>query len=149
MIELGRIDHGTRIADAAGCLLNENYDVIISRTDDYGKLLGGMIYYGHTGQSISVHIAGFDPHWISKDLLWIAFNYPFVQLKCANIFCQLRSRNFKALDFIRKIGFKQEVVIPEVFSDDEDMIVGRLRKDECRWLNIKPRYITSGGNNGR
>ena len=148
MIELGRLDHGARIAEAAGCLLDVNHDVVISRTDDWGKLLGGMIFYGHTGKSISVHIAGFSPTWITRDLLWISFDYPFIQLKCANLFCQLRSRNFKALDFIKKIGFKQEVIIPEVYPD-EDMIVGRLRKDECRWLNIKPRYITSGGNNGR
>jgi hypothetical protein len=147
MIEFGRVDHGTRIAEAAGFICGPS-DVVISRTDDWGKLLGGVVLYDYTGKCISMHVAGFDPHWISRDMLWTVFHYPFAQLKCASIFCQLRSSNLKALEFVGKIGFKQEVVIPEVFPDG-DMIVGRLRAEECRWLNIKPKHITFGGKNGR
>jgi len=146
MIEFGRTDHGARIAEAAGFICGPS-DIVISRTDDYGKLLGGVVFYDYTGRSISMHVAGFDPHWISRDMLFVTFDYPFVQLKCASIFCQLRSSNLKVLEFVKKIGFKREVVIPEVFPDG-DMIVGRLRAEECRWLNIKPRHITCGGKDG-
>ena len=147
MIEFGRADHGKRIAEAAGFICGPS-DIVISRTDEWGKLLGGVVYYDYTGKSISMHVAGFTPRWINPEMLWVTFDYPFVQLKCASIFCQIRSSNLKVLEFVKKIGFKREVVIPEVFPDG-DMIVGRLRAEECRWLNIKPRHITSGGKNGR
>jgi hypothetical protein len=91
MIEFNK-RHGEKIAEAAGFLFNPTHDVVVARTDDRGKLLGGVVFYDYTGRSISMHVAGFD--------------------------------------------------------SDGDMIVGRLRAEECRWLNIKPRHITCGGKNG-
>ena len=146
MIELNRYDHGAKIAEAAGCLLDIEHDVVISRTDDYGKLLGGVIFREYTGASITIHLAGFSPHWVSRDLIWVVMHYPFVQLSCVSLFAQVRSLNKRAIGFIENFGFKYEVTIPEVYSDGEDLIVYRLRKENCRWLKLKPKNITFRGN---
>jgi len=145
MIELGRIDHGLRIAKAVVCLLDVEHDVVISRTDDYGKLLGGVVYYDFTGKSIAMHIAGFSPHWMCRDLIWLVFHYAFVQLGCASVFSEIRSRNITTIALAKKMGFYVEVVLPEVFPED-DLVVCRMRKEDCRWLNIKPRSVTFSGN---
>jgi RimJ/RimL family protein N-acetyltransferase len=135
MIEFGRIDHGERIAEAAGFLFNPTHDVVICRTDDWGKLLGGVVFYDYTERSISMHVAGFGPHWINRTLLWVTFDYPFRQLRCANIFCQVRSSNEHTLKFIRKIGFQHETTIKDVFPD-ADLVVSRMYATTCRWLTM-------------
>lgn len=132
--------HGDKIAEVAGFLFNSSHDVVIANCNSVGELLGGVVYYDYTGRSISMHVAGFSPHWISRDMLWTTFNYPFNQLRCASIFCQLRSSNLKVLEFVRKVGFKREAIIEDVFPDG-DLVIGRLRFEECRWINIKPHYL--------
>ena len=146
MIEFGRSDHGERIAEAAGFICNPS-DIVISRTNDYGKLLGGVVFYDFTKRSISMHVAGFSPTWISRTMLWVTFDYPYRQLGCESIFCQVKSTNERTLKFIKKIGFRHEVTIEGVF-EDADLVVNRMRGSTCRWLGIRPRGITRGGKSG-
>lgn len=143
MIEFGNINHGLAIACAAGTLIDLGNDVIISHTRN-DKLLGGVVYYDFTGKTVAIHVAGFDPGWLSRDLLWVTFHYAFVQLKCASIFAEIRSRNIKTIAFVKRIGFSEEVIIPEVFPED-DLVIYRLREAECKWHRIKPLNITPGG----
>lgn len=142
MIELGNQVHGYAIAKAAGCLLNPAYDIVISRSSG-GKLLGGVIFTDYTERTIRVHTAGFAPAWMNRDILWVTFDYVFKQLKCASVFSEIRSSNSKALDFNRKLGFKEVAIIPEVYPDG-DLVVTRLRSEDCKWLNIIPRTVRAG-----
>lgn len=144
MIELQNEQHGFAIAVAAASLFNPLYDVVISNEKD-GRLLGGVFYYDFTGKVISMHVAGFDPRWLCKNLLWVVFHYAFVQLECSSIFCQIRSTNSKALKLAEDIGFNRELIIPEVFPD-ADSVIHRMRKKDCRWLSLAPRGITFKGN---
>lgn len=141
MIALQNEEHGFAIAKSSRCLYNPLYDVVISREKN-GVLLGGSIYYDYTGKSISMHIAGFAPAWISRDLLWVTFDYAFVQLGCRYVFCQIRSSNTEAINTALRTGFVQETTIPDVFLDG-DLIIYRMRRENCRWLNLKPRSIRS------
>lgn len=145
MIALNNEQHGFAIAKAARSLFNPLYDVVVSRVDRDNKLLGGAIYYDFTQKSISMHIAGFAPGWISKSLLWVTFHYSFRQLGCSSVFCQIRSSNQKVIDLAKKVGFNQEVVISDVFPDG-DLIIFRMRAESCRWLDVVPYGITGTGN---
>jgi RimJ/RimL family protein N-acetyltransferase len=145
MIEFGRADHGKRIAKAAGFIYGAS-DIVISRTER-GELLGGVVLYDFTGRAVSMHVAGLAPNWIVKDLLWVVFHYPFVQLGCASIFCQIKSSNEKAIRFVDRIGFEPEVIIKDVFPGNVDLVVRRMYANTCRWLKILPSGITSGGCN--
>lgn len=142
MIELGNQAHGYAIAEAAGCLLNPAYDVVISRSSGE-KLLGGVIFYDYTGRSIAVHVAGFAPIWMNRDILWVTFDYAFRQLKCSSVLSAIRSSNSKALAFNLRLGFKEVAIIPEVYPDG-DMVITRLRGEDCKWLNIRPRTLQAG-----
>lgn len=146
MIELGRMDHGYIIAAAAGTLLNPVYDIVISRSKG-AELLGGVIFCNFTGKSIGLHMAGFTPRWMCKDLIWLTFHYAFVQLGCDSLFVQIRSGNIKTIELSKKIGFTLEATIPEVFPED-DLVVYRLRVKDCKWLNVKPKNLTFRGNGG-
>jgi RimJ/RimL family protein N-acetyltransferase len=124
--------HARTIAKAAGFHFNPECDIVMAREED-GKLLGGVIFQAYNGASIVIHVAGFAPNWLNRDLLWIAFSYPFDQLKVTKLFTQTPSDNRKALDFNTNLGFKDEARIEGVFRD-ADLIVRSMRREDCRWL---------------
>jgi len=148
VIVSGDLNHARQIASDAGAFFNPEIDICISR-DEGGVLVGGMIYTGYTGASIGCHFAGYRPDWINRDLLWVGFDYPFMQLGCAVLFCQVPETNKKALEINAKLGFKIVAKIDDVFPDGA-CLVHALRREDCRWLKMTPRHIGTGGvNHGR
>lgn len=141
-IKFGDREHGYRIAHAAGCTFNPEVDQVISVTSG-GKLLGGNIYTGYTGASIQLHMAGFVPSWATRDFLWVAFDYPFNQLKCNKVFGQVPESNTRALEIDLRLGFKIVARIEDVFPDGACIVLALARED-CRWLKLKPRGIKPG-----
>ena len=137
MIELGNKEHGDAIARAVPRNYNPAVDPVISRSKD-GKLLGGVIYEGYTGSCIFAHQAAFDKRWLSRDMLWMLFHYPFIQLKCKKLCGTIPSGNTALLAFNAKLGFKVEHVIEDGYPDGGMMILS-MKRDECRWLDIKQR----------
>jgi hypothetical protein len=138
-IHINEYEHGSRIARACGIVFNPAGDVVISHTR-HDELTGGMIYNCYTGASINIHIAGFDPRWGDRDLVWVGFDYPFNQLGCKKVIGQVPSYNDLALEFDLKLGFKIEAVIKDVFPNGDLFVVSMLKED-CRFLKLKPRTI--------
>jgi RimJ/RimL family protein N-acetyltransferase len=132
MIIVGNQLHGRTLARASGCSYNPESNVVFSREKD-GKLLGGVIFQAYNGASIVIQVASFDPHWLDRDMLWMSFHYPFDQLGVRKLFTQTPSNNLKALDFNRKLGFKDEARIEGVFRD-ADLVIRSMRREDCRWL---------------
>jgi len=132
-------EHGYAIAEAAGVIFNPEADIVISRLSNE-ELVGGVLYNGYTRASINMHVAAFSPRWGSRDMLWVCFDYPFNQLGCKKVFGQVPSKNEHALEFNLKLGFKIETLIPDVFPEDDLLVVSMVRED-CRWLKIKPRTL--------
>lgn len=133
-------EHGRAIGKASGCNFNPECDRVIARTDEDGELLGGVIYQAFTGESIAMHVSGFRDNWVTRDLIWACFHYPFVKLGVKRIFGQVPESNVRALEFDLKIGFRFLTKIDGVFADG-GVIVLVMERDDCKWLNYKPRTI--------
>lgn len=142
MIEFGNIEHGWAISKAVPRCYNPVVDVVISRTKD-GKLLGGVIYEGFTGSSVFIHQAAFDSRWINRDLLWIVFHYAFVQLGCKKVIGTIPSSDPELLALNLKFGFNVEHVIEDGYPDGGMMILS-MKREACRWLDLKPREWKAG-----
>lgn len=142
-IEFNNIAHGYAIADAIPRVLNPHADKIISRTsDEDGRLLGGVIYEGMTSNCVFMHQAGFEKKWMTPDLLWVFFDYPFNQLGLGKVCGTIPSSKPELLEFNLRLGFSVECVVKDAYKDG-DLIVMSMRKAECRWLRIKPKSIRS------
>lgn len=137
VIELANPEHIQQIEKSCGHVFNHRADVCLSRSHD-GKLLGGVIYEAYTRASIQAHVAGFAPFWLDRTFLWMMFDYPFNQLKVGAVFCQIKETNASALEFNLKLGFKEVTRIDDVFPDGA-LVLTKLTRDNCRWLNLKPR----------
>ncbi len=132
------------VAKAIGATLSP-HDISFSRWKD-GELMGACVYQRYvSNSSILMHVASFMPNWLNRDFLWLAFNYPFVQLRVERIFGMVHERNEDALRFDRKLGFEVETRIRKVYPDG-DQIILVMEKDKCRWLDLKPKTI--GSNRG-
>lgn len=145
MIHLNDRKHGFAIAVASECIYNPVVDVVISRTNKEGEILGGVIFDNYTHRTISVHVVGFHPNWMNIDFIWATFNYAFVQAGCDRIFAQVKSNNEIALEYCHRMGFKELLRVDEVFPD-ADLVVLQMRREGCRWLNLKPRQIKEAVN---
>lgn len=143
MIHLGRVAHGKQIMESIDSVFSEVTMQVISRVED-DKLLAGVVYENYTGEggSIEAHIGSFTKRWLCRDFLYIMFDYPFNQLKVKQAFARVQAKNEKSLKWCRSLGFKDLVVIEDVFPDD-DMVVLRMKREECRYLNIKPGLVKS------
>jgi len=135
--------HGEIIAAHAGTSFNPAVDTCIANVRN-GEFTGGTIYNNYTGTSVTMHVAGFGAAWASRDMLWVAFHYPFVQLGCNKVFAQIPEDNLKALEFDLKLGFKEEARIKDVFPSG-DLILLAMYREDCRWLKIRPHTLKEPG----
>ena len=146
MIEFNVTWQGYAIASAAGTHFNPDTDIVIARTE-HQRLLGGVVFQKFTGASIRMHMASFDPHAMNRDILWVVFHYPFAQLGCSVLLGEIPSGNTKALDINRRLGFKEVARIEGAYPDG-DLVVMAMRREDCRWLDLKPRSIKPGASHG-
>lgn len=144
MIRFNDHTYGEQIAAKAGTVFHPVHNVCIAREEN-GRLLGGVIYTNFTGESVAMHSASWVERWITRDLLWICFDYPFNQMGVARIFGQVPADNAAAIRFNTNLGFKVIATIEGVYKDGIDCLVMRMERDECRHLAIRPRNIFAHG----
>ena len=87
-------------------------------------------------KSCEMHTAAIVPNWISKDLLWACFDYPFNILKVKVILATVASTNEEALKLDRHLGFVDKAYIEDAHIDG-DLVILAMRREDCRWLDIK------------
>ena len=137
-IEFNNAVHGFKIAAAIPRPFNAASDQVISRVTSEGNVLGGVIYDGYTGGCIFMHQAGFSKNWLTGNMIWLVFDYPFNQLLVNKVAGTINSNNKELLDFNRRLGFKEEARIKNAYHDG-DMVVLTMGRAECRWLKVKPK----------
>ena len=115
-------------------VLPENATCIGQEKD--GNLIAVIGYCGFQAKSCMMHCAAIDENWISKDLLWASFDYPFNQLGVKVILATVSSENEEALKLDRHLGFKDKAYIEDAHVDG-DLVILAMRREDCRWLDIK------------
>lgn len=117
----------------------------IADYDSHDCLRGGVLYTDFWGGSTMMHIAGFRPYWGSKALLWLAFDYPFNQIKVKKVFATVPEWNWRSRNFCLHIRFKMEYLVSDVFNRMDGangMYILSLRREDCRWLDMPKPKIT-------
>ena len=116
----------------------------IARYSESDRLLGGVLFTGYRVGSVFIHMAGFDPHWVNKAMVYLAFDYPFNQLKVKKLIGMVPERNVKSRNNTLHLGFKIEYLMEDVLGFPDGVngmyLMSMLRKD-CRWLDMKMPYI--------
>lgn len=139
MIRLNDVHATKLIAQTAVVQFVPSIHYCIADYDSHDCLRGGILYTDFWGGSIMMHVAGFQPRWASKSLLWIAFDYPFMKLKVKKVYGIVPEWNWKARNFDVHLGFKIEYLMEDVFNRQDEvngMYIMSMRKEDCKWLDM-------------
>ena len=110
-----------------------------------GNLVAVVGFCSFMPKACQMHIAAVDEvNWMSRDLLWAAFDYPFNKLGVSVILGQVCADNESALKLNRHLGFKVIAEIPDAHMDG-DLVIMTMRREDCRFLDIKCSLRTARG----
>lgn len=99
-----------------------------------GKLIAGVLYDQYNGRSACMHVASDGSRkWMTRDYLWICFDYPFNQLKLNKLLGLVDSTNEKALAFDKHLGFVEEAIIKDA-GKHGDLVILSMTRQQCRFL---------------
>lgn len=90
-------------------------------------------YNSFCRRTCSMHVAG-EGNWITRELLFVSFDYPFRQLDVVQIFVSAAASNERALKLQSRLGFKPLVIIPRGWDESTDLVVQTMTKEACEWL---------------
>lgn len=121
-----------------GLRMSEDLRIIGQVKDD--SLAAVVAYNNFTGTCCQMHVVGGDTGWMTRDLLWYSFYYPFEFLKLKVVIGLVEATNEKALSLNVKLGFKETHRIADAYPSG-DMVVMEMRKaDASKWLALGNRY---------
>lgn len=100
-----------------------------------GELISGVVYDDYNGSNIWMHVASIPGRrWMTREYLFAAFAYPFIQLECNRITGWVEASNTDARRFDEHLGFKQEAVLKHAARDGGDVIVYVMFREDCRFI---------------
>ena len=105
-----------------------------------GWLVAVVGFNNFTQNSCQIHVASKGDYWMNKSLLLAAFDYPFNKLKVKVILAAVASTNEEALKLDRHLGFVDKAYIEDAHADG-DLVILAMRRENCRWLDIKTPLI--------
>lgn len=101
-----------------------------------GNLVAVVAFTNFIENACAMHIASVGENWMSRDLLWACFDYPFIKLEKKVILATLEASNEEAVRLNRHLGFQIEAVIKDA-HENGDLMIMSMRKEDCKWLAIK------------
>ena len=106
-----------------------------------GALIAGVVFNEWNGVNINMHVASDGTRrWMTKELLWMVFDYAFNQAKVKRITGLVGEGNAVARAFDEHIGFRLETTLKSAHPTG-DLLVYAMFREDCRWLNIrKPKH---------
>jgi hypothetical protein len=133
---------GEWVMSRVGGVFNEKTDHVVAMHRD-GEIAGGLVYTGYLGKAITMHSAGSEDNWVTRDFLWMIFHYAFVQLGCRVVFGPVSSKNTRSLSVTTRLGFVPAARIADVYHDGSDLVLLTMYKEQCRWLTMEPKHYRS------
>ena len=107
-----------------------------------GKLVAAILYTDYTGTSILMHSRVDDPKKVQREWLRAIFDYPFNQLGVKRVRGLVSSGNAQAIATNEHLGWLRESTPLADYFPDGDGIVYYMRREDCRWLDRRPRRLT-------
>jgi hypothetical protein len=99
-------------------------------------------YTAFIGKTCQMHMVNLKGGYTPKGLLFGAFDYPFNFLGLEKAFGIVNSLNTKAMEYDKKLGFKEAIRFPGMHCDGGDLVVFEMNKADCRWIRERVKHET-------
>lgn len=130
----------TFFADRLGLKWSDDFRGVLHVPDAYKNATASMDhvaiavgYNGFIGRTCCMHVVIQKPEMMSPRIVREAFEFPFNTCNCVAVLGMVDSVNQAALDFDRRLGFKEIDRIPGGALEG-DLVIFRMTRAECRWL---------------
>jgi hypothetical protein len=91
-------------------------------------------YNAFIGKTCQMHVVNLKDSYCPKGVLFGAFDYPFNFLGLEKVFGIVNSLNTRAMEYDKKVGFKEVIRFPGMHGDGGDLVVFEMNKADCRWI---------------
>lgn len=99
------------------------------------RIVAGVIYERFNGIHCDVSIAAeAGTPWADRQTLHGLFFYPFETMGCEAISVLVPGSNLASLNLATKLGFAPEAIIGFAAPDGGPLIVLKMFRAQCRWL---------------
>jgi hypothetical protein len=103
------------------------------------RIIAGIWFEAYNGANMMIHVSALpNSRWMTKELLWYTFYYPFVECGCKRVTGLVEETNTAAREFDERIGFHLETRLKDA-APNGDLLVYAMFRDECRWLKLRDR----------
>lgn len=112
----------------------------IAQYNQTDKLMGCVLFTDWNMGSIQMHMSLFGGFGGMRPLLWLVYQYPFVQLGVKKVFGLVPEVNIRARNMNLHMGFRIEHLAADVFANPDGvngMYLMSMRREDCRWLTMK------------
>lgn len=100
-----------------------------------GEIIGGAVIDNYiTEGRCSIHCAGIGKKWLSREFVFVVFDYVFRQLKCNAVINVIDGRNLASIKFTAHLGFKEVHRVKGGSANGADAVIFEMQKTECRWI---------------
>lgn len=89
------------------------------------------------GKMCSMHTMIQKPEFVSRKMVRSVFEFPFEKCGLEHVIAPCPSSNLAAIDFDKRIGFKEMHRFEKAAMDGGDLVILGMSKAECRWLKGK------------
>ena len=118
----------------------------ISEYNSRDQFVGGVLFTDWNYGSLISHIALVPNKGMRcRQLVWLTCQYAFVQLQAKKMFALVPEWNIQSRNLVLKLGYKIEYLIDDVFNNppplDNGMYLTSMKREECKWLDMKPPTI--------
>lgn len=104
------------------------------------ELIAGVVYDNYNGRSVCMHVAAVPgARWMTREYLWVCFDYPFNQLGVNVIIGLVDSTNVPAQKFDENLGFSLSARIPNA-GKVGDLLIYTMDRAACRFLDMGAKY---------
>lgn len=91
-------------------------------------------YTAWIGKTCQMHIVNIEGKTLPRALLHSAFDYVFNHCGLEKVIGIVNSKNERAMNYDRKIGFKEAHRFEGVHEDGGDIVVLEMNKADCKWI---------------
>lgn len=122
------------MAEHGVALYRSDDQQLIGRVES-GRLIAVVAYNDFYGSVCTMQIAG-EGNWLSRELLKLAFYYPFIQMNLAAVIALVSEDNPRSLRFVKHVGFHEVHRIDDGYKAGVDLIVLKMRREDCKYIEV-------------
>lgn len=115
--------------------------------NDAGKIVVGWTYSDFNGANCVIDVVADVDGWCTPEALYMLFAYPFDQLGCKRVTSPVAATNTHCIKFVEWLGATHEATLTDACKTG-DVLIYRLFKQDCRWLqkpDVLPQVIYNNG----